>query len=127
VHGILLVYKLTIRCENFYDLPSTRTKRTTSFGFGSRGTPSLRQNSPPPGTYKVPSDFEFTTKKGNAYSFGISREAYAKVYTESHVPGDKAIPGPGSYNVFKAPGADASKFSFRSKAGDMCKLLFISI
>jgi len=106
------------RCQNFYELPSTKTKRTTSFGFGSRGYLSSRQESPPPNTYSLPSDFD-PRKKGCAFTFGISREAYAKVYAEAQPQQDKAIPGPGSYNVLKAPGFDANKFSFRGRIGEL--------
>jgi len=95
-------------------------KRTTSFGIGSRTDFCGRQSSPPPNTYKLPSDFEFSGKKANAFSFGISREAYAKVYAESQPPADKAIPGPGTYNVAKRIGGDSSKFSFRARTSSLC-------
>ncbi len=106
-------------CQNFYDLPATRMKRATSFGYGIRGLSlASRQQSPPPGAYKMPSDFEFTGKKANAYTFGISREAYAHVFAEAQPPADRAIPGPGTYNTSKAIGRDANKFSFRPKTLD---------
>ena len=35
----------------------------------------------------------------NAYTFGISREAYSKVFIKENPPVDKAIPGPGAYKV----------------------------
>ncbi len=103
------------RCERFYDLPTTRERRTTSFGVGGRTNFSGRENSPPPGTYKLPSDFEGWKSKGRVFSFGISRDAYSKVYVKEHPVRDASLPGPGTYDVREVPGKDAKKVSFRPK------------
>jgi len=72
-----------------YDLPSTKTKRTTGFGHGKRfQTPmQQRQDSPPPGSYTLMSEFDIgkpgtaiNSKKAGLYSFGISHDFYKKVY-----------------------------------------------
>lgn len=86
---------------------------------------SVRQQSPPPGSYKLPSDFEFTGKKGKAFTFGTSREAYARVYAEAQPPADRAIPGPGTYNTIKPVGSDANKFSLRPKTLDGSKIALV--
>lgn len=62
-----------------YDLPSTQSKRSTGFGFGSKEFAKGRNDSPPPGAYNQSSDFE-KRNKGSMFSFGIAREAYSKVY-----------------------------------------------
>ena len=50
--------------------------------------------SPAPCSYNLKS--EFSQAPGNkAFSFGIAREAYSKVYIKESPPIDKAIPGPG--------------------------------
>jgi hypothetical protein len=90
-------------------------QRTTSFGYGTRVNFAGRQGSPPPNTYLLPSDFDAMSKKGQVFSFGISREAYSKVYAKDQPQGDSSIPGPGTYNVVQAPGRDARKFSFRAR------------
>lgn len=55
---------------------------------------------------KVPSPFEYTiqsefTKKpsSRAYSFGMSREFFKKVYIKENPPVDPNVPGPGQYQV----------------------------
>ena len=50
--------------------------------------------SPPPNNYNLKSDFN-TTPVNKAYSFGIAREAYSKVYIKEHPARDPNIPGPG--------------------------------
>jgi hypothetical protein len=69
---------------------------------GNRFPRNKPHASPPPGNYKVPSDFDAcndsSDKKG--YSFGSSRDAYKKVYMK-HAPkvGQSFVPGPGNYDV----------------------------
>ena len=49
---------------------------------------------PSPSSYNLKS--EFTSAPTNkAWSFGIAREAYSKVYIKESPPIDKNIPGPG--------------------------------
>lgn len=45
-------------CESIYDIPSTRTNRSTSFGYGKKDI-GLRQDKwiPPIGTYELASEF----------------------------------------------------------------------
>ena len=74
-----------------------------------------KETSPPPTTYDLPTDFSVGPNKGKVFSFGTCREAYAKVYIHPQPGQDKAIPGPGTYNVREIPGKDARKFSLRPK------------
>ena len=64
---------------------------------------------PPPDTYNLPSDFHGAASLNNpavvsphiAFTFGISREAYKKVYSplkNGQGNEDPSIPGPGAYN-----------------------------
>ena len=60
--------------------------------------------SPEPGAYSIPSDFDkqkvsSATRNGKMFSFGSSREAYDRVYYKERVPVDRAIPGPGAYEL----------------------------
>jgi hypothetical protein len=66
----------------------------------------------------LPSDFEQIHKRG--HSFGISREAYTKVYVKDNPVSDKAVPGPGSYEVREIPGKEARKFSFKLRKDISC-------
>ena len=50
--------------------------------------------SPPPDLYTLKSEF-VKNPSAKAYSFGIAREAYSKVYIKEQPPMDRAIPGPG--------------------------------
>ena len=49
------IYRAT---DAIYHLPSTKSKRTTGFGFGSKISLANNTCSPPPTSYKLPSDFE---------------------------------------------------------------------
>ena len=108
-------FLLLLRCDNFYDLPSTRPPRTTTFGIGTRARLTKSDCSPPPNTYTLPSDFDRSSQKGRVFSFGISRDAYARVYVKAHPAPDLGLPGPGTYSVREIPGKDALKYSLRPR------------
>lgn len=40
-----------------YNLPPATSKRTTTFGYGSKIDLANKTSSPPPGSYNAPSDF----------------------------------------------------------------------
>ncbi len=54
----------------------------------------LLDNSPSPTNYDLKSEFN-QTPSTKAFSFGIAREAYSKVYIKENPPSDPSIPGPG--------------------------------
>jgi hypothetical protein len=72
----LLVKKNVNRCDRFYNLKDTKSHRAASIGYGKRSqTLNKRQESPPPNTYNLNSDFS-SKPKGNAFTFGIAREYF---------------------------------------------------
>ena len=80
--------------SNFYDIPPSFSKRTTTFGYGQKyDFTSEKEKTPDPGEYKVSADIAST---GKAFSFGISRDA-SKRYFEGHFVADPSTPGPGAY------------------------------
>jgi hypothetical protein len=50
-----------------------------------------------------------------AFSFGIAREAYSKVYIKEHPARDPNIPGPGQYPITPLIGNEAAKYTLRPK------------
>ena len=60
-------------CDSIYDIPSTRTNRAPSFGYGGTDI-GIRQDKsiPPIGTYELASEFKRDQTKG--FSFGSGRE-----------------------------------------------------
>ena len=61
--------------------------------------------------YEIPREFNDTRLSTPAYSFGISRKFYEKVFIEkSYIP-EKENPGPGTYNYTKDFGSDGLKFT----------------
>ena len=52
------------------------------------------------------------------FSFGISREAYDKVYIKAQPVKDSAIPGPGTYDLPTTLGKNARKVAFRPMTSD---------
>jgi len=54
--------------------------------------------------------------KTKCFSFGISREAYDKVYIPSRKASiDTSIPGPGTYTLLSTVGREARKFSLNGR------------
>ena len=74
---------------------------------------------PPPDAYTLPSDFDGEKSFMNnsrAFSFGISRDAYEKVYIPSRkISTDPTIPGPGKYTLLSTIGKDSRKFSLQGR------------
>jgi hypothetical protein len=79
-----------------YDLPDMKMNRAASIGYGNRYNFSKGTLSPGPTQYNQRSDFN-KIAGSKAFSFGISREAYSKVYVKDAPPNDRSIPGPGQY------------------------------
>ena len=112
--------KNRLKTNGNYDIPTTLSRRGTSFGYGPRKNFAVNNGVPSPNSYQTKSDFCKNPGK-NAFSFGIAREAYEKVYLKEHPSqaGKKSIPGPGSYKVNSIIGNDGRKFSFRPKTRDV--------
>jgi hypothetical protein len=55
-----------------YELPSTKNKRATCFGFGNKLSLAVKSSSPPPTSYNLPSEFERKDLK-NVASIGKGR------------------------------------------------------
>lgn len=86
------------RCDAFYDVRDIKTKRCASIGYGERsGDLTLRRDSPPPNIYNIPSDFSKRKPNSRAFSFGISRDYFKRVYYKENPPVDTSLPGPGTY------------------------------
>ena len=84
----------------FYDLQDTKTKRATGLGYGRRFDSLLNQatlNSPSPNRYTLDSGFTKDTKS-RAFSFGLSRDHFKKVYIKENQQVDTCVPGPGRYD-----------------------------
>ncbi len=81
----------------------------------------LLGDAPAPTTYKALSDFDSGNPHGRAFSFGIAREAYSKVYVKENPPNDKSIPGPGTYVVPPKIGNEAKKYSIYGRNANHSK------
>lgn len=86
----------------FYDLPSTKSKRVTGLGYGRRFESLINpamMASPPPTRYTLDSAFGGRSPKSRAFSFGLSREHFKKVYIKENEYTDPVVPGPGTYDL----------------------------
>jgi len=97
-----------------YDLPGMKSTRASAIGYGTRYNFSKGTLSPAPTQYNLRSDFN-KTASSKAFSFGISREAYAKVYIKEAPPNDRSIPGPGQYQQKSIIGEQGLKYTLRPK------------
>ncbi len=80
------------------------------FPLSKQSSSSLIALSPSPSTYELKSQFKKDGKKGK--TFGIAREAFAKVYLKS-APNLGKSPGPGAYNIAPIIGKNGSKYTMR--------------
>lgn len=97
----------------FYNLPSTKMKRTTTFGFGPRI--NFIKNQSNAGYLYIKRDSDKGNEIGPKFSFGISREKFRKVICPGIHIVDDSIPGPASYNIRKNFGYDSPKCSMHAK------------
>jgi Sperm-tail PG-rich repeat len=101
--------------EVFYDLPTTFSKRTTSFGYGKKyDFTSDKEKTPDPGAYNI--DQNLVAKK--PFSFGISRDSY-KSFIQGHFKADPSVPGPGTYTIAPKFSNEGRKISMASKRKDI--------
>jgi Sperm-tail PG-rich repeat len=83
-------------------LPSTRSKRVTGLGYGRRFESLINpamMASPPPTRYTLTSAFGGRSPPSRAFSFGIARDHYKKVYIKENEYTDPIVPGPGTYDL----------------------------
>jgi hypothetical protein len=80
-------------------------------------------DTPSPTSYNKKSDFQNNTVS-KAFSFGIAREAYTKVYIKEHPNRDPNVPGPGQYQIPGIVGIEASKYTMRPKTVNPCEFHF---
>ena len=73
------------RCETFYDLPSTRVLRSTSFGFGKKLDLANISCSPAPNKYSLHGDFEHEKDKSRGFSLGLGRNVWAYAFKSPSV------------------------------------------
>jgi len=102
-----------INASNFIPFPNHLNKLTKVLHSDSetelilfviKVTPIL-DNFPAPNYYTRVSDY-LLKNKGKAYSFGIARDYYKKVYMEHHPFKEPAVPGPGAYGARSYMGED---------------------
>ena len=92
----------------FYNLPSMKTNRSTSIGYGTKSDFTIGAKLKCPVFYNYKSDFDQKNPSGPRYSFGLGRD---RMYKSTDIPG----PGPANYNVLKPFGRDGIKYTMRIK------------
>lgn len=105
-----------------YNLPTTKSRRSASFGYGKRYNFARNNGSPSPTSYNSNTQFK-KNPSAKAFSFGIAREAYSKVYLKGHKGPEMArdIPGPGSYNneLWNSVGKTGKSYTLRPRTGNV--------
>lgn len=89
--------------------------RSTSLGKGNKYDFTSESKWKNVQYYNMPTDFDPKKPHLPAYTFGISRNYYEKVYYDTNKMLDKNVPGPGKYNYLKSFGSEASKYSMLGK------------
>jgi len=105
--------------DQMYDISMWKTNKSTSFGYGTKYdfTKENKDKSQP--YYNISKDFDPKKSMAPAYSMGLGRSYFDKVYYESNKMIDKNIPGPGIYSYAKPLGSDCSKFTMSYKYPDI--------
>lgn len=60
-------------CQIYYDTPTLKNKRSTSFGYGNKANLNTSITTPSPDTYTQPSDFNKNIKN-KGFTFGFGRD-----------------------------------------------------
>jgi hypothetical protein len=63
-----------LSCESYYDLPSTRARRTTTMGYGNKDIGLSPSRTPGAGTYDLGSCINPESHKYDAVAFGFGRD-----------------------------------------------------
>lgn len=106
-----------------YTLPPVKSMRATSIGFGTKYDFTKDQKDKSQVFYNTARDFDPKKSSAPAFTFGVARSFYDKVYCEANKMLDKNVPGPGLYTIRKEFGSDASKFTMVGKGKDLTKRL----
>ena len=98
---------------SFYNLPSVKNERATSFGYGSRYNFCKKDSETTPSCYNYSYGVQSKQPYAPKYSFGLGRENM-----KNNNP-DKYSPGPGKYySPIKSLGKDGPKYSMKGKYND---------
>lgn len=95
---------------SFYNLPSVKNERATSFGYGSRYNFCKKNSETTPSCYDYSYGVQSKQPYAPKYSFGLGRENIKNNYV------DKFTPGPGKYySPIKTIGNGSPKYSIKGK------------
>jgi hypothetical protein len=73
-------------------------------------------STPAPNMYATTTTDFIKDKKKLAYTFGLAREAFQKVFLSHHLPFDPTVPGPGSYKHSEKTGKEGYRYTMRRRA-----------
>ena len=103
------------KSDIFYNLPSMKSARSTTFGFGNKYDFTKKEKGAE--FISIKRYLDKGNQPGNKFTFGMSREKLRKVFWPGFKIIDKDIPGPGKYNITKDPGKDSPKCLIHEKCG----------
>ena len=101
------------KSDKFYNLPSMRSTRGTSLGFGTKYDFTRKNGGSE--FISIKRYFDKGNQPGVKYTFGLSREKFRKAFCPGFKIIDRDIPGPGKYNVLREPGEDSPHYSIHEK------------
>ena len=70
---------------------------------------------PGPGSVEMRGAFDKGSPRVNAFSFGLSREHYKKVYLKENMQTDPCVPGPGRYIIAPVIGREGQNVSIKGR------------
>ena len=108
----------TGKSDTFYNLPSTIMRRKAGFGFGQKSDFTKARHVPTE-FISIKRDFDDkNSQPGFKYSFGLSRDKFAKTVCPGYKNIDKNVPGPGKYYTMKKTGSESPYYTMHIKCGD---------
>lgn len=109
------------RNSKFYNIPSSLSHRSTSFGYGNKYDITTLGNNQERLKIKAPYYIISRSKVSSVpnspkYSFGLSRDKFTKCLVDGQVSLPTfTSPGPAVYNTREVVGSNTPKYSFREK------------
>ena len=70
---------------------------------------------PGPGSVEVKGEFQKGSARPKAFSFGLAREYFKKVYFKEGATVDPVVPGPGRYSLTTCIGNDAKPVTIKGR------------
>jgi hypothetical protein len=87
-----------------------------------KGVTDISDGNPGPGSVEMRGMFDKGSPRSKAFSFGLSREHYKRVFVKENLQADPSVPGPGRYQIQSIVGHEGQNVTMKGRNfKDKCK------